>query len=217
MSDRSGGDPTQSTEADRSVAERKVALRAELRRRLERVSPEEAQRAAAVVAERALELPELAGAASVLACLSFGTEIDTWALVDRLLDSGREIWVPRADPRDRQLHLHHWPCALETVSFGLRQPPRGTPELAPERIGATIDAVLVLGLAFDRSGFRLGHGSGYFDRFLARHPLPAVGLSFDFQLLDVLPTALHDLPMSVVVTDRRVVRRPAAAATESES
>lgn len=146
----------------------------------------------------------------MLACLSFGAEIDTWRLVERLGAQGRELFVPRADPRDGHLHVHPWPCPLETLRFGLRQPPRGAPELAADAIDATVEAVLVLGVGFDRRGFRLGHGRGYFDRFFARHPLPGIGLAFEAQLVERLPVEPHDLPMRVVVSERSLVRPDAA-------
>ena len=62
--------------------------------------------------------------------------------------------------------------------------------------------MLVPGVAFDRRGFRLGHGQGYFDRFLAQVPkdTPTVGLAFRFQLFDSLPTAAHDRAVSTVLT-----------------
>ena len=127
-------------------------------------------------------------------------------LVEELLTAGREVFVPRADPRDGKLHVHPYPCALRTLSFGLRQPPRGTPEVAEEAIDGTLDAVLVLGLGFDRRGFRLGYGSGYFDRFLAHRPFPAIGLAFAVQLEERLPNEPHDIPMALVVTETEVCR-----------
>jgi 5-formyltetrahydrofolate cyclo-ligase len=65
-----------------------------------------------------------------------------------------------------------------------------------------VDLVLVPGVAFDRQGHRLGHGLGYFDRFLSRVPktTPTVGLAFRFQLLDRLPAASHDRAVQTVLT-----------------
>jgi len=73
--------------------------------------------------------------------------------------------------------------------------------VAAEHIDSTLDAVLVLGMAFDRRGYRLGHGGGYFDRFLAGRPFPAIGLAYDFQVLDQIPVEHHDIAMSIVVTE----------------
>lgn len=196
-----GGD-----EAARSPTARKEALREQARRRLAAVPAEVAALAAERVAARVLELPEIAGGRRVATCLSFGTELDSWRLAALLLGAGKELYVPRADPRDRQLHLHRYPCELVTLAFGLKQPPRHLPELDPAEADTTLDACLVLGLAFDRRGYRLGHGSGYFDRFLAGRPFPAIAICHDFQLVDRLPAAAHDVPMAIVVTDHRTLR-----------
>ena len=190
----------------------KAELRERLRARLEAIDAAAGARASQEIAARILELPEIAGAGRILTCLSFGVEVDTWDLVDRLLALGKELYVPRADPRDRQLHVHPYPCPLRTLSFGLQQPPRGTPEVPAEAIDATLDAVLVLGLGFDRRGFRLGYGSGYFDRFLAGRRFPAIGLAFAEQLVDELPAEPHDVAMAVVVTPTETCRGSASPA-----
>ena len=188
------------------AAATKAELRERFGARLGEIEPATAAAAAERVATRLLALPEIAGARRILTCLSFGTELDTLLLVDRLLREGRKVFVPRADPRDGMLHVHAYPCPLIQLAFGLRQPPRGTPELAETEIDSNLDAALVLGLAFDRRGFRLGYGSGYFDRFLAGRRFPAIGLAYDAQLVDELPAEPHDVPMSVVVTESGVVR-----------
>lgn len=185
----------------------KERLRTSVRARLETVHAESlASSASARIDDAVLRLPEVAGARGVLVCLSFGSEIDTWSMTDRILGSGRRVFVPRADPKDRQLHVHPYPCPLRTLSFGLSQPPRGTPELADAEIDRNVEVALVLGLAFDRRGYRLGHGSGYFDRFLSRHRIFSIGLTPSELLFEALPVEPHDLPMSVLVTEREVVR-----------
>ena len=157
-----------------------AATKAELRERfgagLREIEPAKAAAAAERVATRLMALPEIAGARRILTCLSFGTELDTLRLVDRLQRDGRELFVPRADPRDRRLHVHPYPCPLIQLAFGLRQPPRGTPELPETEIDSNLDAALVLGLAFDA------------------------------QLVAELPAEPHDVPMSAVVTESEVVR-----------
>jgi len=190
----------------------KAQLRADLERRLAALPPDRAAAAAARVADRVLALPEVAAARGVLACLSFGIELDTWPMVERLQTPSRRLYVPRADPRDRQLHVHPYPCELCTLSFGLRQPPPGAPEVPASAVDEEVDAILVLGLGFDDRGFRLGHGGGYFDRFLAGRTVPAIGLAFEMQVVDRVPDEPHDVPMSVLVTERRVRRWSGARA-----
>jgi 5-formyltetrahydrofolate cyclo-ligase len=183
------------------IAAEKARLRREILEARAGTTETGRRRAAEEAHECLLALPEVASARRVFTCLSFGTELDTWILIDRLLAEGREIYVPRAERATGLLHLHRYPCALRTLSFGLRQPARGEPELPPQAIDETIDVALVLGVAFDRRGIRLGYGSGFFDRFLAGRPFPTVGLTFAAQLVERLPAAPHDVPMRLLVSE----------------
>lgn len=202
-----------------AIAAEKARLRQEILRRRGELDEGERMRAGAEARERLLALPEVAAARRIFTCLSFGSELDTWGLVDRLLAEGREVFVPRADKGSGHLHVHRYPCALRTLSFGLRQPKEGEPEVAAEAIDATLDVAIVLGVAFDRRGFRLGYGSGFFDRFLAGRPFPAIGLTFAEQLLVRLPSAPHDVPMDILVSEAEAYRpaglRPSTTATGS--
>lgn len=189
-----------------SQAALKASLREELKNKLAELDPAAARRAAERVTSQVLELPEVKRAQRILTCLSFGDELSTWGIVDALLASKRQVYVPRASPSDRRLHIHPYPCELRTLIFGLRQPPVGAPELPTAEL-ETLDAILVLGLAFDQRGYRLGYGSGYFDRFLAgRLRDRAIGLTYDLQLVARLPAEFHDVPMPVVVSEKTVLR-----------
>jgi 5-formyltetrahydrofolate cyclo-ligase len=70
------------------------------------------------------------------------------------------------------------------------------------------DVVIVPGLAFTAAGDRLGQGGGWYDRFLAgaRADCVAIGVCFTEQVVDSLPVEPHDVAMSLVVTDRGVLR-----------
>lgn len=63
------------------------------------------------------------------------------------------------------------------------------------------DLIVVPGVAFDRQGNRLGRGKGYYDRFLCKHPgVKCIGICFDFQLLEELPTDPFDIKMDEVIS-----------------
>lgn len=188
----------------------KAAWRTRMKRDMAGLDAVAAARSAERAVRRTLELPEMQQAKTVLCCLSFGGELDTWALVDRLLEAGKRVLVPRVKQGDTRLYLHEYPCALETLTFGLRQPPASTPMAT----AGSVDVAVVLGLAFDRSGIRLGYGGGYFDRFFAARPVTALGLGYDFQLVERLPRYDHDVPMTVVVTESETVRPGAAQSRE---
>ena len=134
----------------------------------------------------------------VLAYHALPGEPDLSALAaDFRLYTTRAVFRP--GPR---LSLHPWHTASELSSFGARQPPRGTPEVSREDIGA----VLLPGLVFDRSGWRLGYGGGFYDRLLEGWPVLTVGVIPAAMLIAELPHETHDLPVQHVATELGVER-----------
>ena len=134
----------------------------------------------------------------VLAYHALPGEPDLSALAaDFQLYTTRAVFRP--SPR---LSLHLWHTASDLSSFGARQPPRGTPEIARALIGA----VLLPGLAFDRSGWRLGYGGGFYDRLLEGWPVLSVGVIPAAMLISELPHEAHDLPVQYVATELGVGR-----------
>ena len=65
-----------------------------------------------------------------------------------------------------------------------------------------IDVVLVPGVAFDRKGNRLGRGKGYYDKILKQTHAYKLGICFDFQFLNAIPTEEHDIPMDAVICSK---------------
>ena len=63
------------------------------------------------------------------------------------------------------------------------------------------DLIVVPGVAFDRQGNRLGRGKGYYDRFLCQHmEVKRIGICFDFQCVDTIPTEPFDIRMDEIIT-----------------
>ena len=141
--------------------------------------------------------------AKVVCCyVALPYEVQTWRMIEDMLSRGKRVVVPVTEPTTKRLRLSEVrdPAAdLARGAFGVWEPHRRA--LRPVRT-RELDLVLVPGIAFDRRGHRLGHGHGYFDRFLARLPraVPTVGLAFRFQLLDRLPTSAHDHAVHAVLT-----------------
>lgn len=80
----------------------------------------------------------------------------------------------------------------------MRVPPEAAVSVQP-------DVVIVPGLGFSESGQRLGRGGGFYDRWLAKFEGKKIGLCFEAQLLQKLPTEPHDVVMDLVVTEKRVL------------
>ena len=154
------------------------------------------------------DLPEFSAAQRVVlyAAIPGSGELDLRPVFDRLQANGRLALYPRCLP-DRRLEfveVHDW-GALRPGHHGIPEPEGNAVPLRPEE-----DLVLAPGLAFDRSGVRLGVGGGYFDRTFAsgRELSPRLfGVGYSWQLTDEdLPCELHDRRMDGVVTDRETLR-----------
>ncbi|MFD3511853.1 5-formyltetrahydrofolate cyclo-ligase [Streptomyces sp. NPDC058657] len=144
----------------------KAALRRALLGRRRLLTDEDAQEAAAVLAGRALELPELADAGTVAAYVSIGREPGTRVLLDSLRARGVRVLLPvlLAD-NDLDWAAYEGLQALEPAGRGLLEPTG--PRLGVDAVREA-DAVLLPGLAVDGRGMRLGRGGGSYDRVLAR-------------------------------------------------
>lgn len=136
------------------------------------------------------------GLSRVLAYHALPGEPDLSALAPQL-----ELYTTRAVFRpEPRLTLHPWHTATEQSRFGVRQPPRDAPQVAPERI----QAVLLPGLAFDQRGYRLGYGGGFYDRLLPGWDVLTVGVIPSALLVPQLPSEPHDQPVQLIVTERGV-------------
>ena len=138
-------------------------------------------------------------AKTVLCYVSLPDEVQTGPLIMQMLEAGKRVVVPHVRGEDLVLsQLRDLGRDLAPGSFGVLEPKPDAVRPVPAQ---ELDLVLVPGLAFDRRGHRLGRGRGYFDRLLARLPdtTSTIGVCFDFQLFDRLPTDPHDQAVGVVV------------------
>ncbi len=129
---------------------------------------------------------------------AYGAELDTAALRAAAHAAGKTIALPRVDAAGVSLRIVAADTPLVLSAQGVREPADDRPTLPPDQP----ELIVVPGLGFDRRGGRLGHGGGHYDRLLARLPAVClrVGLAYDQQVLDAVPTEPHDLPLHALVT-----------------
>ena len=180
----------------------KGQLRTTLLRRLKQQEEDARRRRSEAIWRKVSRLTAFRRAATVCCYVALPYEVQTWRMIEAMLSQGKRVVVPVTQRRTKRLRLSEVRAPnteFAPGTFGVREPVASAMRPVPVR---DLDLVLVPGIAFDRRGHRLGHGHGYFDRFLARLPktTPTVGLAFRFQLLDRLPTAPHDHAVQQVLT-----------------
>lgn len=169
--------------------------------------PELARIAASdLIADSMMQLVARLPAGSPLALYApKGTEVDT-ERVDGFARARRlRVVYPRIIPGERRLAFHESTIeALVPGPFSLREPAQTAPSI---HLG-DIAAFAIPGLAFDRSGGRIGWGRGYYDVTLAAATPQAlrIGLAFECQLVESVPSDPHDIRLHYVVTEAAVYR-----------
>lgn len=132
-------------------------------------------------------------AKNILAYLGKSYEVN----LDTLFTDKKYFFVPMVDG-DALLCARYSPDLI-VGEFGVRVPRN------PVFFKENLDLVIVPGLAFSEKGIRLGHGLGYYDRFLSSVRTQKIGVCFEFQILQV-PMESHDICVDFVITEKRVIR-----------
>lgn len=140
-------------------------------------------------------------ASSILLFAPLPGEPDPFPLKEAL--PGRNFLYPRIEGEELTLYLQTPDSIWTTGPFGLREPDVRTWE---RREPDAIEIALIPGLAFDASGGRLGRGKGYYDRLLGSSVFRGlkVGVCMEWQLVETLPCASHDIRMDLVVAGGKI-------------
>ena len=185
----------------------KASLRADLRRARRALPPGQATAEAAATV--AALVAWLAGRppAAIASYVAKPGELDLAALHARQWSAGQPVWLPSV--HGERLAWHPV-TALDQVrpgAFAVHEP---DPDRVPPASLPDQAIVLVPGVGYGRDGRRLGQGGGFYDRFLATHAGPAIGLGFACQRCDDLPLDPHDHPVTGVILGGAWLRHPEA-------
>lgn len=180
----------------------KRTLRRQIAAQKSAMTEEEITAASAELARQLFAHPLYRRASAIYGYLSYNQEVRTLPILQQAQADGKRVAVPKVFGARMEFL---WLDDLTQVAAGYH----GIPEpVADAPVADCADAlVLMPGLAFDRTGRRVGYGGGFYDRFLAQEPAhPTLALCYAFQMLDEIETEAHDLPVDVVLCAAGVMR-----------
>ena len=190
-----------------SQADTRDLLRRDTLRRRDALTAPDRQAKSAAIAGRLLGLPAVLAARTLFTYVNFRSEVETIALINSWLASGKRVAVPLTLPAESRLAAYQITDPSHDLHPGYCRIPEPDPSLATPVEPTEIEVIVLPGSVFDCHGGRLGYGGGFYDRFLA-HQAPAairIGLAFELQVTDSLPLLAHDQRLHALVTEERVL------------
>lgn len=137
----------------------------------------------------------------ILLYASMGSEIDTWRIMESALKAGKKVAFPLCFP-DNTMKYYYVESKddLEEGSFGILEPKKGLTEYVP----TTLSLCVVPAIVFDKEGYRIGYGKGFYDRFLSKFPGVKVGLVYSSMIVPKVPRGRYDKHVDIVISERGV-------------
>lgn len=153
-----------------------------------------------------IEIDEINRADLVLAYASSPIEVDTYRFIEYTLRKGQKIALPvcREGTNEMDFYLiETTDCLIPGKYKGIFEPDTSR----CQKCKITDNTVCIVpGLSFDKNGYRLGYGKGYYDRFLSENPVLTIGLCYEECVSESLPFEEHDKCVSVLVTEKEIYK-----------
>lgn len=180
------------------VQQLKKALREKMLKTRETLTKDEVARRSGIIADRLSSHPRFKEAKTIGFYIPKGNEADTLPMVEAAIRLGKAVAAPVTDHKIT-FYAFHSLSDLTPGKFGIQEPQiRDSKPSEPELI-------IVPGVAFGLCMHRLGYGKGYYDAYLAKSFAYRIGICFDFQVVEKLPTHANDQRMDEIITEKRVI------------
>jgi 5-formyltetrahydrofolate cyclo-ligase len=185
----------------------KFVVRQDMRQRRNAMSLDDVLHFSRAVEDRLFACKNFSVCQNIMFFLSFGSEVRTDEMITRSLKDRKQVYVPRLITRERRLEV----CEIidmdqefDLSSYGIREPSRSKSKVVSP---SKIDAVIAPGLAFDRSGARIGFGGGYFDWLFKQLPDAALrlGVAYEFQVVGSIPQNSWDERVQTIFTENNTI------------
>ncbi len=186
-----------------SIRDEKNALRKIYSSRRAAIADADHRAFSDLIAESFLSTEEYKSADTVLLYLSINREVRTRGLVARILKDGKRLALPVCFDKG-QMTFRYITNKNQLVK-GLFSAPEPSAE-CEEYAGGVPTVCVIPAIAFDKAGYRLGYGKGYYDRYLSRFDVVRVGFSFEELFVDSLPHGRFDAACDVIITEKGVYR-----------
>lgn len=156
-----------------------------------------------MIFDNLLSIDKFKKAEFVLVYISTQIEVDTKEIIEYCLETDKKVAVPKCiENHKMDFYLYNTETPMEVSEYGISEPIADESCLV-NNFDADNTVCIVPGLSYDKSGYRLGYGGGYYDRFLSEHQnITTIGLCYSSDFMDKLITDKYDIAVDYVVTEK---------------
>ncbi|MBQ3490102.1 MAG: 5-formyltetrahydrofolate cyclo-ligase [Clostridia bacterium] len=133
-------------------------------------------------------------------------EVDVFPLMEAAIASGKKVAFPRCCEQDHTMIFHYVSSSgdFEKGAYGLREPFSSLPAFDPLTDGGQNVLCIVPAVVYDRKGYRIGYGGGYYDRFFGVFKPASIGVAYEEFIVKNVPHGRYDISVDVVVSERGI-------------
>ena len=139
-----------------------------------------------------------------LCYVSTDIEVDTREFINTLLSLGKRVAVPRCEGGPSEMNFYYINSLddLSPGSFGVLEPESNNETILTESENTIC---IVPAFMFDKSGYRLGYGKGYYDRYLSKYKGSTIGICYSQNIKDELFHGKYDRTVDMIVTEKQII------------
>lgn len=186
--------------------EQKKLIRTSVLQRRNSLTNQEIKEAEKRILDNLMTQKQYINSQNVFCYLSFRSEVPTKAIIEHCQQNGKNIYIPLCvtETKEMIVSLFDSGIKLTTSNYGVQEPSRETIKIADRNI---LDTAIVPGAVFDRRGYRIGYGAGYYDKFFSHtsKQIYKIALAYSFQIIDEVPKSDFDVPVDCIVTEEEII------------
>jgi 5-formyltetrahydrofolate cyclo-ligase len=184
-----------------NLLEQKKQLRSQLKQRRSALSKAHRTEMSKQIRQFLYEIDEFISAKSIFCYISYLSEVETQPLITSSLEQNLSLAVPKIMGKTEMRAVPLTDLSdLEPDKMGILTPKSN------QAASVSFDIAITPGVGFTEKGGRLGYGRGYYDRWFAQNEVKTkIGLAFEVQLVDELPLEETDMPLDILITEKRII------------
>lgn len=128
--------------------------------------------------------------------MAIQNEVDLSLVIRDALLADKTVAVPKVVNKNGQMYF-----AAINKNDKFENGLYNIPEPSNSKIAPSADLILVPGVVFSTKGERIGQAGGFYDRYLRNSSCHSIGVAYDFQVFDEIPTELHDVPVNEIISN----------------